>query len=156
MVSVCSQWAHAHAYTHAHPHTCICIYIRIWLAALIDTGRKHSTHANTNSTNGLILFPSLANQDRSSLMENKYVFVYIYTILIPPVSGLRRSSYSVADPWIPSLPSCWHLEMLSPEAHSSIAVAGIQTYAQTRVHVCASKHTHTQTQTMAPSSSSWS
>lgn len=51
-------------------------------------------------------------------MEKKYVFVYIYTIWIPPVAGLRHSSYSVADPWIQS----WHLEMLSPEAPLQLLV----------------------------------
>lgn len=59
------------------------IQIYTWLATLTDPGRKHSTHTNTNSTYGLMLFPSLADEDRSPLMENKYVFVYIYIVRIP-------------------------------------------------------------------------
>lgn len=52
------------------------IQIQAWLAMLTHPSRKHSTHTKTNSINGLILFPSLAGQDRTPLMENKYVFVY--------------------------------------------------------------------------------
>ena len=45
----------------------------ILLATQINTDRKHSTHANINSTNRLILFFFLANQDESPLVENVYI-----------------------------------------------------------------------------------
>lgn len=67
-------------------------------------------------------YSPLAAQDRSPLMENKYAFIYIYTIWIPPVSTLRRSSYSVANPWIPSLPGGWKYYPQRPTAPLQLLV----------------------------------
>ena len=41
----------------------------------ITTDRKQSTHTNTNGTNGLILFPSPADQDEGLLAGNIYIYM---------------------------------------------------------------------------------
>ena len=50
-------------------------------ATKINTDRKRSSLTITNSTNGLILFPSLADQDERLLVKKIYTDMYIYTYI---------------------------------------------------------------------------
>lgn len=54
---------------------------------LLRGARAHNMH--------LILFPSLADQSESLVVEN--VYIYIQTIWIPPVANIRHSLYPVGD-----------------------------------------------------------
>ena len=85
------------------------IYVCTWLATQINTDRN--TYGNTNSTNGLILLPSPADQNDSPSTANIYTYIY--------VAGLRHSVCPVTglgylDPRILSFPSYWHLDIQSP------------------------------------------
>lgn len=68
-----------------HIYICIYIYTHIYLytqlATQINRDRKDSTYTNTDSTNGLILFPLLADQTESSFVEKIYIctHTHIYT-----------------------------------------------------------------------------
>lgn len=64
---------------HIYVYTYINIYIYTRLAIQINRDRKDGTYENTDSTNGLILFPFLADQTESSFVEkiNKYVYIYV-------------------------------------------------------------------------------
>lgn len=77
-----------------------------------------ATQINTDSTNGLILLPSPADQNDSPSMANIYIYTQ-YGCLRPPVAGLRHSVYPVAalgslDPRILSFPGYWHLDIERP------------------------------------------
>lgn len=52
------------------------------------TAKALSTHTSTESTDGLILFPSLADQDEGLLVQN----VYACATRIPPAAGFRHSA----------------------------------------------------------------
>lgn len=68
------------------------------MAGHADQHRQElSTHTDTNSTNGLILLPSPADQHDSPSMANIYIYVQ-YGCIRPPVAGLRHSVYLVAGP----------------------------------------------------------
>lgn len=45
------------------------------LDAQITSDRKGSTYTNTNGTNGLILFPSPADQNGGLLVGNIYIYM---------------------------------------------------------------------------------
>lgn len=63
--------------THTHTPSAY-VYMRTRLATRISPGGKHSTHANTNSTDGLVLFPSPAEQNERQwkLHTNIYNMVH--------------------------------------------------------------------------------
>lgn len=68
-------------YTHIHlMHTYIYIYIYKQPATWINPGRKDSIHADTNSSNGLILLLSPAEQNKSPLMETAYEYIQYGTL----------------------------------------------------------------------------
>ena len=72
---------HKHTYTTHASHA----YIYTGPATQINT---NSAFINTNSTDGLILLPFLADQDKGPLVGNTYADLHIYTMWIPPVTGL--------------------------------------------------------------------
>jgi len=47
-------------------------YTYTWLGTQINTDGTLSTHTGTNSTNGLIPFPSLADQNEGPFVGNTY------------------------------------------------------------------------------------
>lgn len=55
------------------------------------------------------------------------MYLYIHALQITLVAGLRLSVYLQVDHRIPGLPSCWHMDIGTLEAHSPALVAGIQT-----------------------------
>ena len=66
-----SRWAHAH---RVHTYTTN-IYIYVWPhRSQADT---QSTHSNTDSTNSLILLPSLAEENGGPRVRT-YVYVYVH------------------------------------------------------------------------------
>ena len=67
-----SQWAHAHTYIqHTYTqHTYTYKHGQTHRSARTETLR---TRTNAKSTNGLVLFPSLADQDESTSGENLYM-----------------------------------------------------------------------------------
>ena len=120
-----SQQAHARTHTHS-THSTQIHYIYACIHTYIH-GRPHrsqtdnqSTHKNIDSTNSLILLPSLDEQDGSPLVRT-YIYIYTHTHThistrwIPPAAGLRHSVCPVAGPLDSSLPSCWHLDIQAPE-----------------------------------------
>ena len=74
--------------THTHTYTAP-IHINTLPATQLNLGRNHSTRT---STNGLILFPSLADSDEGLLVGK--IYICIYAVGIPPVAGLRHSPLS--------------------------------------------------------------
>jgi len=76
-------------------------YIPIYLYTYIP-GQPHrsqtdtqSTHTNIDSTNGLILLPSLAEHDGGPLVRiYTYIFsIYTHILWMPPAAGLRHPVY---------------------------------------------------------------
>uniref|UniRef100_A0A8D0FD68 Ovostatin n=1 Tax=Strix occidentalis caurina TaxID=311401 RepID=A0A8D0FD68_STROC len=95
----------------------------------ISRGRKGSTYTNTDSSDGLILFPFLINI---------YIFICIhmhmhtckYTMWIPLVADLRHS----VCPWIPVVPSHWHLDICTLEAAAPLWWLELSPPAPTYMH----------------------
>ena len=86
-----------------------------------------ASHIDTDSRNGLILCPSLADQEESSL-ELKHT----YTMYIPPIAGLRCLVYVVSGPWSPLLLTPGYI---TPEACNTSPVVCTQTpSSQTHTH----------------------
>lgn len=67
---------------------------------------KSITQANTNNTNGLILFPSLADHDESLLVENRYGHICIH-VQNGSLQLLALDHLSSSCPWIPQSPHCF-------------------------------------------------
>ena len=116
-----------HIYMYTYIHVYIYTYIHGW-PHRSQTDTK-STHTNIDSTNGLILLPSLAGQDGSPLVR---VYIYICTRWIPPAAGLRHSVCPVAGPLDSSLPSCWHLDIQAPEVTALLRLL-VQTVTRTQL-----------------------
>ena len=89
-----------------------------------------STH--TDSTDGLILLTSLAEQDGGPLVRI-YRSIHICRSWIPPAAGLRHSVSPVAAPRSQSsqLLAPGHV---SPEVHSPTPVAGTDHHTHTHTH----------------------
>lgn len=91
------QWAWArvpHRNVHKHMYTThACIYT--WAATQIST---NSAFISTTSTDGLILLPFLADQDKVPLVGNVYTDLHIYTVWISPITGLWLSVCPIAGP----------------------------------------------------------
>ena len=92
-----------------------------------------TTHMNTKSSNGLILFTTVAERDEGLLVE---IYRYMYNV-DPSSRWAQTSSLPRSCPWIPppqlvalefhSLQSPQLLACMGPAAHSLNPVAGTQT-----------------------------
>ena len=81
----------------------MCPPVHTYMAGCGDQHRENGTCTTTDSTRGLILFPSLADQGERLLVKN----ILMYTAWIPPVTGLRHSAYPGTVSWCSGLPCCW-------------------------------------------------
>lgn len=68
-----TPWVQAAARLSVRAHS---TYIHIHVVSHADQHRQKMHSPRTNSTSGLILFPSLANQDESPLAENIYLYTH--------------------------------------------------------------------------------
>lgn len=75
------------------PYIYIYTPIYLWPSKWINTDRKYKQH------HGLILFPSLADQDDNPLIANLYT--YTHTTWIPLLAGSRHSVYPKSGPGSP-------------------------------------------------------
>ena len=100
-VGTCTQKTHTHyVYTYIHG----------WPRGS-QTGTQ-STHTNIDSTNSLILLPSLAEQDGSPLMR-----IHIHMYKVDPCSSWSQALSLLSSwPLDSSLLSCWHLDIQALKA----------------------------------------
>lgn len=79
-----------------------------------------STQVDTNRIETLILFPSLADQAESLLVECEYyIYIYMYVMSVSSVAGLSVGCSWPPDPRSPQLLAPGHMSPQGPQPGSS-------------------------------------